>query len=51
MTTSFADGHVDRHGWKDIIANPPDGFPARRSPTGPDSADGRWLQEHSSYPR
>lgn len=51
MTASFADGHVDRHKWQDIIANPPEGYQARRKPTGPESADGRWLQEHSTYPR
>ncbi|HEY5910845.1 MAG TPA: prepilin-type N-terminal cleavage/methylation domain-containing protein [Verrucomicrobiae bacterium] len=47
---SFADGHVERHGWRDQFARVP--ITHRRLPGLPNSRtrDAAWLMEHSGTP-
>ncbi len=49
LVASFADGHVDRHGWEDFIKNLPVRSGHGRLQSDPSNRDVRWLQEHCTY--
>ena len=51
MVASFADGHVERHGWVDFVKMLPVRSGHRPLRSDPSNADVRWLQEHCTYLR
>lgn len=49
LVASFADGHVERHGWSDFVKALPVKSGHRPLNGGPNSGDIQWLQERSTY--